>query len=104
MWNGGENLGNLVERLRRAYRDGHVPEEVCFAPSAESRISSLWIPTADYRRDSWGELFQVVATEHPCLTVKIIEPGRIVELGQASPLRACGKRRICATSSCDRSP
>jgi pimeloyl-ACP methyl ester carboxylesterase len=104
MWNGGENLGELVERLRRAYREGHVPEEVRFAPSAESRIASLWIPTADYRRDSWGELFQVVATDHPCLAVKIIEPGRIVELGQASRLRACGTRRICATNNCDRSP
>ena len=103
MWNGGESLGKLVERLRGAYRDGHVPEEVRFSPSAESRISSLWIPTADYRRDSWGELLQAVAVDHPCLAVKIIEPGRIVQLGQASPIRACGSRTICATNNCDRS-
>jgi pimeloyl-ACP methyl ester carboxylesterase len=102
LWNGGESLGNLVERLRRAYRDGHLPEEVRFSPSAESKLLSLWIPKAEYRRDSWGELFQAVALDHPCLVVKIIKPGQIVELRQDGPIRTCAMRTICSTDKCER--
>jgi hypothetical protein len=97
-----EVLGDLVEQLRRFYRDGRTPEEVRFSKAAESKLSNLWIPQADYRRDSWGELFQAVALDHSCLAVKIIEPGRIVELGQAGPIRACATRMICSTEHCER--
>ncbi len=99
-WDAGENLGSLVERLQRGYRDDGVPEQIRFSPSAESKLSSLWIPHADYRRDSWGELFQAVAVEHPCLAVKIIDPGRMVELDVGGQTRACHGRTICATTKC----
>jgi pimeloyl-ACP methyl ester carboxylesterase len=101
MWNGGETLGTLVDRLQRAYRDNHtVPEIVRFSPGAERSISKLWIPPADYRRDSWGELFQTVAVDHRCLSVNIVEPGHIVELNQIGPVRACLTRTICKSDKC----
>ena len=101
MWNGGETLGTLVDRLQGAYRDNHkVPEIVRFSPGAERSISGLWIPPADYNRDSWGELFKTVAVDHSCLSVKIVEPGHIVELSQSGPVKACRTRTICTTDKC----
>lgn len=100
VWDSGERLGELVERLRRAYREGRVPEEVRFAASAETTMSQLWIPKAQYRRDSWGELFEAVASDHPCLTVKVIDPARLVELGQAGAVKSCGARLVCSNIDC----
>jgi pimeloyl-ACP methyl ester carboxylesterase len=101
MWTGGEDLGTLVDRLRGAYRDNRVREVVRFSTEAERTVSRLWVPPADYRRDSWGELFQLVAVDHPCLAVKIIGPTRIVELAQAGRVKTCGARTICATENCE---
>jgi hypothetical protein len=100
-WNAGENLGALVGRLQSAYRGDRVPEQVRFSSSAEAKLSSLWIPHADYRRDSWGELFQAVAADHPCLAVKIIDPGRMVELDLRGRTRSCHGRTICAATKCE---
>jgi len=101
MWNGGETLGSVVNRLQNAYRNDEVPEIVRFSPRAERVMSTLWIPSADYRRDSWGELFKAVAVDHSCLSVEIAEPGHVVELNQAGPVKACRTRTICATDKCD---
>lgn len=101
MWNGGETLGTLVDRLQGAYRDGQkVPEIVRFSPHPERSISKLWIPPADYKSDSWGELFTTVAADHSCLAVRIVDSGHIVELTQAGPVKACHTRTICTTDRC----
>lgn len=104
VWDSGERLGELVERLRRAYRDNRVPEEVRFSPTAESTMSQLWIPKAEYRRDSWGELFRAVASDHPCLGVNVVDPARLVELSQAGAVKSCGGRRVCSNVDCSTLP
>jgi len=100
-WNGGETLGELVERLQNAYRIGTIPEQVRLSTPAHPKLSSLWIPQADYRRDSWGELLQAVAADHQCLAVKIIDPGRTVELDLGGPTRPCHRKTICAATKCE---
>lgn len=102
MWNGGEALGLLVDRLHRAYQDNQsVPEIVRFSRSDEHTMRDLWIAPADYRRDSWAELFQAVAVDHSCLGVDVEQSVGIVELRKSGAVKSCGGRIVCENDGCD---
>jgi hypothetical protein len=99
-WTAGETLGNRVLRLRDHYRDGSGAEQVRYAPGAEVTISRLWIPKADYRRDSWGELVQAVAVDEPCLGVRVDVSAGIAEVYSAGAVKSCGDVNVCAGDQC----
>jgi hypothetical protein len=106
LWDGGETLGALVERLQSGFQEGRVPEQVRFAAGEGAELSDLWVQRGSYKRDNWGELLRVVAATHSCLQVDIVVPGRTVELRRNGPVKRCRQGRmswnVCGQDACTR--
>lgn len=108
LWDAGEELGEVIGRLRTAFEAGQVEEQVVIMPEAADALTHLFVPLGSYERNSWAELFQTVATSQTCMAVRVDPVTFRAELTTASPVVTCRRGdttwTACHQAACNDRP
>lgn len=95
---GGLRLGEVLSHLAEQYAKGNMAEQVRLHPAADPALINLWIGPGSWQRPTWGQLFEAVAVDHPCLLVTVDRAGTRVMLSSTGSLKAAGPdRTACGT-------